>query len=139
MNKKIFKGINIVDNTLTKNMTDYLNNVNLVFTIKWIVDRKITLYKLHLKKNDEDFRNVITDTITDYDGEISIDLGNFSNEDKIEVDFGILAITDVEKIGIFIVENNSIVTKVKPEGQNDYMKLDHSNLWKDSLLYKLKS
>jgi hypothetical protein len=136
MNTKIYNHINILEDNVVENMNDYLKDTNLIFTVKWVESRILSLYKLHVKKNNNNI-NIIPLIITDNDGEISQNLGNFDPKDKIEISFGLLAVTNIEKIGIFITENNSKVKKVMPKEENEFKNLEKSKIWEESFIYKI--
>lgn len=103
------------------------------FVVKWTPQRPLVLMSLQVKIGGL-FTELLTNPVSDNDGEITFDMGLFSAGD-LTIRFSIGALMKIPKAATFIVENEQKVTPFKP--LTGTKKLDQGERWEESGTYKV--
>lgn len=136
---KLFGGISIdrkdlLDNALAK----ALENVVLTFSLLSSPGVTVALYVLHVREQGGPWQNVMPNVTSDNDGEISMLLGTFTAGSKVEIYFGVLAVSGkVDRAATFVVRDASTPFKLAPSGPNAYKTIEASDKWEDTVSYEI--
>lgn len=126
---------------MTINKIFYADNLSspintYLFSIVWSPEGVCSLNTLKGKTETGTWHEIITHSVTDNDGEISVKIGEFRVGVDLMIGFGAVGFTDVKKAAIFITNMNTGETrKMKPDGDatKDITKADP---WMDSFTFK---
>jgi len=101
------------------------------FSVVWSVPAICNLYSLNGQLPPSGaWHKIITHMITDTDGEITVEIGEFYQGTRINLLFGIQAITDIERAAIVITNamtGQSI--KVLPKQPGEGKKIEKGQTW----------
>jgi hypothetical protein len=118
----------------TDNLTSPINTY--LFSIVWAPEGVCSLSTLQGKTGTGGWHQIITHSVADNDGEISVKIGEFRVGIDLTIGFGVDAFTDIKKAAIFVTNKNTGETrKMKPEADatKDITKADP---WMDSFTFK---
>ncbi len=105
------------------------------FLIRWTPQRPIVLLSLEVKSAPDNlWRQILTNTVGDNDGEMVVDLGLYT-QGEIKVRFEIGAISKVPKIATYIVENSTTVHPFKPPLGGGDQSIEQGARWTDNDAY----
>jgi len=82
------------------------------------------------------WHQIITNAVTDSDGEISIKLGDFRPNMSLTIAFGILAITDVKRLAVFVTNSRTGQTRKTLPVHEETKDLAKSETWDASFTFK---
>ena len=106
-----------------------------VFSVCWARPGSCLLFMLIGKANGGPSTPIITHTIVDSDGEISVKIGDFVVGDSLELSFGIEGITDLDKVAVYVTNKTSnTIVKMKPAG-DQLKKLSGHEVWSDKITF----
>jgi hypothetical protein len=114
MGVKIFSSVNVDSPHFFNEMEGELKKVMLQFSLRWNSGKNIVLFNLSAGIENQSMQNLLSHPIGENDGEITASLGSFSKGTKLEIQYEIFAIDDIEKIAIFVIENNETLFKLSP-------------------------
>jgi len=123
MKTKLFKKIELIDSKSIEKLTKQLSGIKVNITIIWPTNLPLCLFKLHQKK-DGAWINLITNAISESDGELTVELGYYKKDDLIEIAYGIMSFENISRSAILVIEDNKKVFKVKPENPDEFQALN---------------
>lgn len=126
---KIFNKKDIGDIQVTEAICTYY------FSVIWNKPAGCNLFQLAGQISGGDLHQLITKMISDTDGEISVEIGKFIKGTKINLFFGVQAITKIDNLRIIITNANERTAKrVLPKNDGDVRKLAKGEIYNDQIL-----
>jgi hypothetical protein len=107
------------------------------FTCLWSKGTTLTLAVLMGRvKGDTQWHQIITNPITDIDGEITVQIGKFAKGSKIELAFDVFPLEDIPACALFTINNTENThKKIAPASGNK--PLEKGTGWKEVLVTDL--
>jgi hypothetical protein len=106
-----------------------------VFSVCWGRPGSCLLFMLIGKANGGPSTPIITHTIADTDGEISVKIGDFAMGESLEINFGVEGITDLDKVAVYVTNKTSnTIVKMNPPA-NQFKKLSAHDVWMDKITF----
>jgi pyocin large subunit-like protein len=106
-----------------------------VFSVCWTVPGSCLLFMLVGKANGGPSTPIITHTIADTDGEISVKIGDFPIGESLEINFGVEGITDLERVAVYVTNKTSNeIVKMNPQA-DQFKKLPINEPWTDKVSF----
>jgi len=105
------------------------------FSVIWNKTSACNLFQLAGQIPGGEMHQLISKMIADTDGEITVEIGKFVKGTKVNLFFGIQAITKIENVRIIITnvtEKKSV--RVLPKKDTDVKKIEKGDIYNDQIL-----
>jgi hypothetical protein len=110
------------------------------FSIIWNKTSACNLFQLAGQIPGGEMHPLISKMIADTDGEITVEIGKFVKGTKVNLFFGVQAITKIDNLRIIVTnatEKNSV--RVLPKNDTDVKKMEKRDIYNDQILnYELQ-
>ncbi|MGN7811608.1 hypothetical protein [Flavobacterium sp. 22076] len=105
------------------------------FSVLWNKNSACNLFQLAGQIPGGEMHQLISKMIADTDGEITVEIGKFVKGTKLNLFFGVQAITKIENLRI-IISNATEKTSVRvlPKDDTDVKKIEKGEIYNDQIL-----
>ena len=108
---------------------------NYVFSIVWATEGICSLNLLQGKTATGNWHQIITSAITDSDGEISVKIGEFNTGSQISIMFGATALTDLQKVAVFVTNIDSGESRKMLPPADETKDIEKPDSWSESFTF----
>lgn len=105
------------------------------FSVVWNRPAACNLFQLNGQLPGGELHPLISKMIADTDGEITVEIGKFVKGTKLNLFFGVQAITKIDNLKIIITNaSEKVSVRVLPKKDVDVKKLEKGEIYNDQIL-----
>lgn len=107
-----------------------------VFSLIWRIEGIASLYMLQGKIRNGNWHQIITHSITDSDGEISVNIGDFIKGVTVTIAFGVLAFTNLSGLSVFVTNRTTGETRKLKPAYDETKSIEKSETWDEAFEFE---